>query len=77
MKQKEPVVLLELQRRPLEREGGGFWGVTRFLINALYTLYYETTYLMANIILIRKCIYFGFELIFVPVNVLNRVLWDE
>lgn len=54
-------------------------GVARFVMNALYTLYYETTYLMANIILTTKCIYFGFELIFVHFNVcvLNRVLWDE
>lgn len=53
--------------------------MTRSVINALYPLYYETTYLMADIFLLRKCIYFGFELIFGHFNVcvLNRVLWDE
>lgn len=42
-------------------------GVRRVVINALYTLYYETAYVMANILLIKKCIYFGFDLIFVPI----------
>lgn len=42
-------------------------GVRRVVINALYTLYYETAYVMANILLIKKCIYFGFDLIFVHI----------
>lgn len=42
-------------------------GVRRVVINALYTLYYETACVRANILLMKKCISFGFDLIFVHI----------
>lgn len=37
------------------------------VINALYTLYYEAACVRANILLVKTCIYLGFDLIFVHI----------